>query len=97
MGRSRSAELFARCRANDASITGVIERFLESVCLDGYFGQERVERHDSHRPDEPRHESLDEHESFARRDLVAVMHEVPDCGIVYPVVEGTPPSIDRTL
>src|SRR5678810_657344 len=65
--RLRPVTITLPWRAVDASITGVIERFLESVCLDGYFGQERVERHDSHRPDEPRHESLDEHESFARR------------------------------
>ena len=53
----------------------MINRLLEAVCLDGDFCQKHIELRKSHGFNNPRHQALDEDESFARGELEAAMHE----------------------
>lgn len=93
----RPTEFLARCHSKCPSFAGMIDRFLEAMCLQRNFCQKRVEPSNSHGFNESRHKALDEHKAFARGKLKAAMDELPNCRVVQPLVERTLPCIDAWL
>ncbi len=93
----RPTEFLARRHSKYPSFAGMVDRFLEAVCLQRNFCQKRVELRNSHGFNESGHKALDEHESFAGGKLKGAMDEFPNCRVVQPLVKRTLPCIDPFL
>jgi hypothetical protein len=70
----RPAEFFASHLSEVSPFAGMVDCFLKSARFDGNLRQERVELGKPHGADKSRNKALDEHESFADRELVDAMH-----------------------
>jgi len=72
----------------------MIDRLLESARFDGNLRQERIELGEPHGADEPRNESLNEHELFTGGEFLNAMHELANGRVVQPLLEGAVSCID---
>jgi hypothetical protein len=96
-GGRRPTDFLARRHSKYPSFAGMIDRFLEAVCLQRNFCQKRVESRNTYGFNESRHKALNEHESLARGKLKGAMDEFPNRRVVQPLVERTLPCIDACV